>query len=428
MYQILTPAQHVCLPVLLCIGVFSLSLAAEENPFAGSKQISTRELVQAVLSQNPSLPAMQAASDAAEARIVQASALNDPMFSYSFAPATVGVSDLDFSQTFELSQALPWPGKRRLRGEAAQHEAKAAHEGIGSQRLKLIALAKSAFADWYLVHEAIRINRVNQDLLQEFRHITETKYSTGLASKQDALQADLEFNMLAHQAILLERQRREVLAAINKLLNRTPDQAIPAPAPLPAPVPPPDAAALRARAMNAQPELKILAARIQSSRSRTELTGREFYPDLELVTGYDSFWDREEQRFTVGVGVNIPLDRTKRRAAVDEYRALMKQAEWELTEKRSALAGEVQSAYDRVQETLHVLALYHERLLPIAAENLEAAKADYAAGQGDFLTLLNAEKNVMQTDLGERQWLADYHRRLAELERFVGGPVDEVKP
>ncbi|MGH8652740.1 MAG: TolC family protein [Gammaproteobacteria bacterium] len=428
MYQILTPAQRVCLPVLLCIGVFSRSLAAEENPFAGSKQISTRELVQAVLSQNPSLPAMQAARDAAEARIVQASALNDPMFSYAFAPATVGVSDHDFSQTFELSQALPWPGKRRLRGEAAQHEAKVAHEGIDSQRLKLVALAKSAFADWYLVHEAIRINRVNQDLLQEFRHITETKYSTGLASKQDALQADLEFNMLTHRAILIERQQCEVLAAINTLLNRTPDQAIPAPAPLPAPVPPPDAAALRTRAMNAQPELKILATRIQSSRARAQLASRDSYPDFELVAEYDSFWDREEQRFTVGVGVNIPLDRTKQRAAADEYRALMKQAEWELAEKRSALAGEVQRAYDRVQETLHVLALYRERLLPIAAENLEAAKADYAVGQGDFLTLVTAGKNVMQTDLGERQSLTDYHRRLAELERFVGGPLDEVKP
>ncbi|MGH8592586.1 MAG: TolC family protein, partial [Gammaproteobacteria bacterium] len=394
----------------------------------GSKQISTRELVQAVLSQNPSLPAMQAARDAAEARIVQASALNDPMFSYAFAPATVGVSDLDFSQTFELSQSLPWPGKRRLRGEAAQHEAKAAHEGIDSQRLKLIALAKSVFADWYFIHEAIRINRVNQDLLQEFRHITETKYSTGLASKQDALQADVELNMLTHQAILLERQRREVLAAINKLLNRTPDQAIPAPAPLPAPVPAPDAAALRARAMNAQSELKILATRIQSSRARALLASRDIYPDFELVAGYDSFWDREEQRFTVGVAVNIPLDRTKRRAAADEYQALMKQAEWELAEKRSALAGEVQRAYDGVQETLHVRALYRERLLPIAAENLEAAKADYAAGQGDFLALVTAEKNVMQTDLGERQSLADYHRRLAELERLVGGPVDEVTP
>ncbi|MGH8626275.1 MAG: hypothetical protein ACREYC_13740 [Gammaproteobacteria bacterium] len=69
MYQILTPAQHVCLPVLLCIGVFSRSLAAEENPFAGSKQISTRELVQTVLSRNPSLPAMWAVWDAAGARI-----------------------------------------------------------------------------------------------------------------------------------------------------------------------------------------------------------------------------------------------------------------------------------------------------------------------------------------------------------------------
>ncbi len=68
MYRILTPALYACLPVLLCIGVFSLSLAAEENPFTGSKQISTSQLVQAVLSRSPSFSPMRA-RDAAGARI-----------------------------------------------------------------------------------------------------------------------------------------------------------------------------------------------------------------------------------------------------------------------------------------------------------------------------------------------------------------------
>lgn len=67
MYQIRTPAQHACLPVVLCAAAFSVSLSAEENPFAGSKQISPSQLIQAVFL--PSLPAMRAVWDATEARI-----------------------------------------------------------------------------------------------------------------------------------------------------------------------------------------------------------------------------------------------------------------------------------------------------------------------------------------------------------------------
>ncbi|VAW82426.1 hypothetical protein MNBD_GAMMA13-1277, partial [hydrothermal vent metagenome] len=91
------------------------------------------------------------------------------------------------------------------------------------------------------------------------------------------------------------------------------------------------------------------------------------------------------------------------------------------TDKGAVIAGEVQRAYDRVEESRHVLTLYRERLLPLAEENLAAAKVDYQGGNGDFLSLLTTEKNLMQTQLQVKQALADVHRHLAELERAVGG-------
>lgn len=414
-----------CLVLILFAAVSAQASAVGNDPLTGSAQLSSAQLVQAVLARNPSLPAMQAAWEAARASIEQASALADPMLSYAVAPETAGATGLDFGQRLELSQALPWPGKRRLRGEAARHEATAAHEDIGSLRIKLIAAAKVVCADWYFIHEAIRINRVNQDLLKEFRSIAESKYSTGLATKQDALRADVEFNLLVHQAIVLERERREVLARINTLLNRAPDYAVPPPSALADADTLPDVETLRTQATKSRPELKLLTARVQAVKARTGLARKDFYPDFTVRAGYNSLWDRQEKRFTVGVGINIPLDRSKRQAAEDESRARMKQAEWELVDKRSAVAGEVQRAYDRAQESRHVLALYGERLLSLAEENLQAAKADYQAGSGDFLTLISAEKNLMQTQLRERQALADSHRRTAELERAVGAVARE---
>jgi len=395
-------------------------LAADDNLFDKNRHLTSEQLVEAVSSNNPTLPALQAAWQAAQSRIEPAAALDDPVLSYTAAPRTAGEDNLDFGQKLELSQKLPCPGKRRLRGESAQHEAEAAREDIDTVRLKLAAASRSLFADWYFIHEAVRINRVNQDLLQEFRRIAETQYSTGRASKQDALRADVEFNLLKHRDIVLERERREILARVNTLLNRTPDAPLPPPASVAMPGALPDVATLRARALAARPELKALAAQIEALKTKTDLARREFYPDFNVRAGYNSLWDRDEKRLSVGVAINLPLDQSKRRAAEDEARARSKRAEWTLSDQAAEVAGEVQRAYDRVAESRHVLALYRDRLLPLAEENLDAAKTDYQSGHGDFLTLVTTEKNLHQTQLQAEQALADLHRRLAELQRAVG--------
>ena len=407
--------------LVLTLFIFSmLSCAAETKVFDESFPLSSTQLVNAVLSRNPTLPAMQASWEAASSRIDQASALDDPLLSYQMAPQTIGQSDLDYGQKIELSQKIPWPGKLHLRGQAAEFEASAAYENVNSMRLQLSAKAKMLFAEWYFIHEAIRINRVNQKLLQEFRKLALSRYSRGLASNQDALSADVEFNLLKHQDIKLQREKQVLLAKINTLLNRMPDAAIPLPHGLSDPPLLPNIKWLREKARLARPELKAQESRIQAFKARTDLAEREFYPDFNLSAGYNSLWDTDKKRFTIGMGINLPLDQSKRRAAETEARAKMKQAEWDEVDQLAKIVEEVQIAYDKVEENRQVIALYRNQLVPLAEENLEAAKLDYRTGSGDFLTLISAEKNLKNTQLQVERALTDAHLRLAELEWAVG--------
>ncbi len=413
-------------PVHLMLLVLTLSrttnaLATETIFNQADGALSSTQLVSAVLAANPQLEVVQAIWQASVARIGQQSALDDPMLAYGMAPQTVGRAQTAFGQRIEISQKIPWPGKLRLRGEAAGHEAQAAGENIDALRLLLSATAKTLLADWYYIHQAVGINRINQALLKEFRNIAVSRYSTGLASKQDALRAEVEIALLEHQAIVLERERRTILARINTLLNRLPDESIPPPSKLPEISALPDAKSLHDNALQSRPELKELAARIQASRTQTELAKKAFYPDINLTAAYNSLWDDNNKRFTIGVGVNLPLDQGKRHAAEDEAWARMKQAEWNSIDLVAKIGEEVQIAYDRTDESMHVFQLYQNKLLPLADETLEAATADYQAGRGDFLTLISSEKNRMQTQLQTEQALADMHRHLAELERAVGG-------
>src|SRR5262249_1367438 len=91
-----------------------------ELPMAGMPELSVDVLVQQVLARNPSLAQMTAAWQAASARYPQVTSLDDPMFGTTLAPGSWGSNDVEVGYRVEVAQKYPWPGKRRLRGEAAR--------------------------------------------------------------------------------------------------------------------------------------------------------------------------------------------------------------------------------------------------------------------------------------------------------------------
>lgn len=396
------------------------STANGPSPNYSSNTLKATQLVSDILKANPQMEVVQAVWEASTARAEPQSAWADPKFRYTMAPLTIGSNDTSYGQRFELSQQIDWPGKLRLRGEVADHQAHAQFENIAAVKLVLASTAKSLFADWYFIHQAIKINKINQALFEEFRSIAVTRYGAGLASKQDALRADVERNLLKHQAIVLRREQQTILARMNTLLNRPPDASIPPPHSLAEISLLPELKSLRIKALQSRPELKMISATIDANRTQMELAELEYYPDFNVSAGYNSLWDNEDKRFTIGVGFNLPLGQAKREAAEKEARAKMKQATWRKTELEAKINEELQIAYVRVEESLHVLKLYREQLTPLADADLNAAKADYQAGKSDFLTLISSEKNRMQTQLQTEQALADSYRRYAELEYAVG--------
>src|SRR5690349_17228549 len=84
----------------------------------GSGTLDRAALVAAVLARNPDLDAARATWRAAIATYPSATALEDPMLTYEVAPASIA-SDVPFGQRVELTQKLPWPGKRGAAGDAA---------------------------------------------------------------------------------------------------------------------------------------------------------------------------------------------------------------------------------------------------------------------------------------------------------------------
>lgn len=408
------------------------TLAADPSstPFSQATELAVEELVQQVLARNPTLAQMVAAWQAASARYPQVTSLDDPMVSGTVGPATLGSNKVDFAYRLEITQKLPFPGKLGLKGQAAQAEAAAAGNEVEDMRLQLVEAAKSAFADFCLVARALEVNEENLKRLREAKQTAESLYRTGKAQQQDVLQADVELGRQQERELTLRRLREVTSARINTLLHLPPESFLP---------PPPEqfllaedlpsVQDLRAAALSRRPDLQVVAARLDAEQALLRLACREYYPDFEALAAYDAFWQPDERdlRPQLAVRMNLPVRKARRQGAVAEAQARVAQRRAELDRLRDQVAYQVQEASAQVRESAKAARLYEKTILAAAEANVKEARAAYANLKIPFLSLVEAQRNLVNLRDRYYETLADYHRRRAVLERVVGGALQDPK-
>ncbi len=413
------------LTVLAVSVVYASTISAQSEPAPLTDQASftADQLVAWVLEANPGLAAIQAAAEVAAFRIDPAGSLDDPMLSYGVAPLTAN-EDRSLNQKVDFSQKIPWPGTLAAREAAARYDALAADRQVDALKLRVVAQAKAAYAEWWFVHSALDIHHATQALLDELITTAETRYAAGRTLKQDVLQAEVERAYLDNQLLRLHKLTATVQARINALLNRPTGASLPAATPIALRGGPPTLEVLQNLALAQHPDLARLNAQINASESRITLAEKAFFPNFQLGVGYNELWDNADKRPIFGVSINVPLDRSKRRSELSRAQAEKRRTEFSRVERRADLLSDLAQAHAEVFEAQSSVVLYRDRLIPLAAEYLEAAVADYQSGNGAFLNVITAEQRKLATDLALERARADYARRLAELERWVGGSLE----
>lgn len=394
----------------------------DDRLFVGARVLDRRELIRQVLERNPTLRAARHGWRAALARYPQVTALDDPMLGLGVAPLSIGSTTVNSAPKIDLSQKVPFPGKLRLRGEAALGEAEAAAHDYEAVRLRLATIASVLFDDYVLAARSLEINREHVALLEEFQRIATTRYEAGEASQQDPLQAEVRLAHAVHREIVLATGMRITAEQINALLHRAPTAALPPPPPRAVvpddPLVSPDE--LLAQSLGQRPELAAAEARVSAEARRVDAARRDYYPDFTLVGSYNRIMQEPDLQPFVGVVLNVPLQMGRRKAAVEEAQARLEQARSQRVAIEDDVRFGVQSGADRFAEAHHVAELFRDRLLPAARDQVEAARSGFESGRNSFLALIDAERNLLDVELGQAEALANLSRRRAELDRAVG--------
>ena len=255
----------------------------------------------------------------------------------------------------------------------------------------------------------------------QFRRVALQKYAAGHAGEQDALQAEVEIAMLDHQRVMLERSRRVIVAQLRALLHEEGGRDLPLPA---QELGPPalggyDVAA-ESTAMKLRPELRGREALWEARQEELRLAERERFPEIAFQVQYNRFMDFPEWRTAVGVEFNLPIGWGRIGANVRAAEAGLDRAERERSAERDRVLAEITTARARVEETMHEVEIVETSVVPATERALASVRAGYEANRTDFLSLLNAERDLARARLDGYRARAERGIALADLERAVG--------
>ncbi len=380
-------------PVRVCALLLSLcALPAQADG------LSAEHYLAEVISRNPGYEALRHAQAAAQAAVVPAAALDDPMLAYSLAPQSLDTPGLDTGYSVMLSQKLPWPGKRAQRRKAAQWSAQAAAARLDLAQRDLRLQARQLLAEWDYLAAALRIHAQQIRSLKAAVSSARARYASAASAPQAVLAAELQLQQRQAQGLQLQARQQEVTAGLNALRAKPSDTAL-------ALRMPPLWSAVDAELgeLDEHPRLRQLAA-LDSSRGAAQREAElAWRPDLQLSASYVATAPREENRARIGVALNLPFGNDKRHQRLQQVRAEQAnlQAQWQqvhlqLQRERTAARAALASARDQLR-------LYQNGWLQLAQTRWDAAQAAYASGRSGFADWHEADEAQLQVRLGQAQ-------------------------
>jgi outer membrane protein TolC len=375
-------------------------------------------LIEEALVRNPELLAARESVAEARQRPAQARALPDPVLSTSYVNDGWGLSLGEREMTtlgFFWTQDLPYPGKRRLRGDIREREAEEMEQRAERARLDLVAAVRNAYHELIHAREVLELQREREALSVQVADVARERYAVGQGGQQDVLRAQAE--VTRSRRLRYEQAADEVgrLAELNRLRGASPDEPFTTPGhpevrPLEV-----DEAALREQVAARSPEVRAAQLALERDRLAVDLARKDSRPDFTVQGGYmnrgglDAMWQ-------VGVGLTLPLWRSKVEGGVAEAEARTRASEKRVEAVRLSLWARTRERLARARATEEAATLVTRGLVPQGRQAYEAALAGYQSGRVPFTAVLDALAALYRDRAEELAFRSAHQQVKAELD------------
>ena len=343
----------------------------------------------------------------------------------------------DYQATLGLSYELDFWGRVRSQRTAALSQYFATAADLQTARLSVISQTISTYAQIASLRRQVRLGERTVGLLEERVAVTEDRYARGLVPSFQLYTVRQSLQAAQADQPDLERRLYEAQSRFATLLGRfageqralLPDSMTVPLAPEPVP------AGLPADLLMQRPDVRGAALRLEAARQEIGVARAEMLPSLSL-TGQGGTQSSEladlvdpGQVFaSFAAQLTAPLFQGGR------LRATLNAAEARYKQQAARYEQTVLTAFQEVKASLVAYEKQRrryrevERQVDTARDAFQAQRDRYERGVGDVLSLIDAERTLLQARTrlsGVRR--AVTNARLA-LHRALGGPWTDAEP
>ena len=381
-------------------------------------------LVAEALERAPSLAAARARVAAAREMIGPAGALPNPMVELaltdvSFPRFTVGSEEMSMLGP-EVRQSFSNPGKRRAARDVQRAAGDVLDADLEVARRMLASQVRTVYARVYALDRERQALGAARELLDMLAATVASRYAVGEAEQEAVIKAQLEGSRVAERSDDLDAERAALAAALDRLLDRPTGPPLGAIVSLPAPPAPPlpwaDGAVAASAAVAARRAAVVAAER------RVESATIDSRPDLFLGAGL-GLRGQYDPVVSVRLGAELPLWRKERQHPMVRAAALeLEMTRADLRDAEAAARSEATRLAAAWTRAGRQITRYREAILPQTSAAVDAARASYLAGRGDFGTVVADFREWLdaRTALAVRE--ADRFAVWAELQVLLGEP------
>jgi outer membrane protein, heavy metal efflux system len=317
------------------------------------------------------------------------------------------------------SQELPYPGKLRLKGEAADRAAGVQQAHIAVARASIADGIKAAYLRLGYLQQTLPLLDASRNTLGQIIETELARYRTGQGSQADVLKAQLERTKLIREITIHHEEVGEIEADLKRLLHRPQES--------------PDIIAQDLTMTNLRytsfdllnfvrkqnPEVKLNASRVAKQNAELRSAERAGKPDFSIGYMYQRTGDDFPAYYMLTF--NVMFQRRQRvRAELAEAAESVKSAEDQLDAQLQEQLAAVQKQYIAAKSTAEVLKEYSEGMIPQADGAFRAVLTDYQSNKQQLDSVLTYFNQVLALKREYQQALLDHETAVAKLETLTG--------
>ena len=390
-----------------------------------AEELDLQWLIDEALRNNREMLAAQSRVGAYTHKVPQAGSLPDPMFMFGYQndnlnSYTYGQSP-DSKWMFELSQTFPFAGKRGLREDMAKADAESQKAAYEALQRRVISKVIENYYDLFFVYKSLDIIGDRKALFTSMEEAALARYSSGMASQQDAIMAQAEKYMLQEKEEMLRQKIQTLEGMLNLFVGR--DTSLPLGRP---------SAGREARldetlgelvkkAYDRSPEIRAKEKIIEGTEAKVRLAKKDYIPDVTLNAGTDQRGGDYTNMYKLTASINLPVFfSTRQEPAVKEAQAQLLETKHELEAIKLMISSSIRENFAMAASAQRLMALYRNALIPKTSQDYEAALAAYSIGKADALTVVTRLKVLIEFDILYWNQFSERQKAIARIGAYTG--------